>query len=105
MRGSGQSNTMLGRRAIAIARSVAEHCPVARKVYAARAHSRYGCRTQPRFARMAHVYIRVWEYRIDAEHVEAFLAAYGSDGEWARLFQRGPGYVGTELYRSTDDQS
>src|SRR3954454_21281660 len=105
MRGSGQSNTMLGRRAIAIARSVAENRPVARKVYTARAHSRHGCRAQPRFARMAHVYIRVWEYKVDAEHMDAFLAAYGSDGEWARLFQRGRGYVGTELYQGTDDQS
>jgi quinol monooxygenase YgiN len=25
------------------------------------------------------------------------------DGDWAQLFQRGRGYVGTELYRSADD--
>lgn len=54
---------------------------------------------------MAHVYIRVWEYKVDAEHIDAFHAAYGSDGEWARLFQRGRGYVGTELYGCTDDKS
>jgi heme-degrading monooxygenase HmoA len=54
---------------------------------------------------MAHVYIRVWEYEVAAAHIDAFLAAYGSEGEWARLFERGRGYVGTELYRGTDDQS
>lgn len=54
---------------------------------------------------MTHVYVRVWEYGVAAEHIDAFLAAYGSQGEWSRLFRRGRGYAGTELYRGTDDQS
>ena len=50
------------------------------------------------------VYIRVWEYVVAADHADAFVAAYGADGEWGQLFQAGQGYVGTELYRSTDDK-
>jgi heme-degrading monooxygenase HmoA len=49
------------------------------------------------------MYVRVWEYEVTEDHVDAFIAAYGRDGDWARLFQRGRGYVGTELYRSTGD--
>jgi heme-degrading monooxygenase HmoA len=51
------------------------------------------------------VYIRVWEYEVAADHTDAFVAAYGADGEWGQLFQGGRGHVGTELYRSTDDDS
>ena len=51
---------------------------------------------------MVCVYIRVWEYKVTAGHIDAFLAAYGADGEWARLFRQGRGHVGTELYRGTD---
>jgi heme-degrading monooxygenase HmoA len=49
------------------------------------------------------MYIRVWEYEVAADLIDSFLDAYGVDGDWAQLFQRGPGYVGTELFRSTDD--
>lgn len=52
---------------------------------------------------MPYMYIRVWAYEVGADHIDAFLAAYGVDGDWAQLFRRGRGYVGTELYRSTDD--
>ena len=51
------------------------------------------------------MYIRVWEYDVAADHVDAFIAAYGEAGDWARLFQRGRGHVGTELFRSTDDEA
>jgi heme-degrading monooxygenase HmoA len=51
------------------------------------------------------MYIRVWEYDVAAGGIEAFIAAYGADGDWARLFERGRGHVGTELYRGTDDQA
>jgi len=51
---------------------------------------------------MVDVYIRVWEYEVPEDHIDAFLAAYGAHGDWAQLFRRGRGYVGTELYRGTD---
>jgi hypothetical protein len=49
------------------------------------------------------VYIRVWEYRVAGEHRDAFVAAYGKDGDWALLFGRAPGHLGTELYGGIDD--
>jgi len=48
---------------------------------------------------------QVWEYEVIAEHRDAFVAAYGVDGDWAHLFKRGRGYVCTELYRSTGDDA
>ena len=54
---------------------------------------------------MVFMYIRVWEYEVVAKHNDAFVAAYGADGDWAQLFHRSRGHVGTELYRSTDDEA
>ena len=45
------------------------------------------------------MFVRVWEYTVPAEAVDDFVAAYGSDGDWARLFRQGSGYVGTWLSR------
>ncbi len=39
----------------------------------------------------------VWEFRVDSRKQRAFERAYGPDGDWARFFQTGRGYVGTEL--------
>lgn len=44
-------------------------------------------------------YVYVWEYTVEAEHAAAFESAYGSDGDWVRLFRRASGYLRTELYR------
>ena len=41
----------------------------------------------------------VWEFRVRPAATEAFEAAYAPDGEWARLFRRDAGYLGTELLR------
>jgi hypothetical protein len=54
---------------------------------------------------MASVYVRVWEYQVAADHIDAFLAAYGAEGDWARLFRTGRGFLGTELFRRTDDEA
>ena len=34
--------------------------------------------------------------------VAAFRVAYAADGDWAELFRRAPGFLGTELYRDRD---
>ena len=44
------------------------------------------------------VFTRVWQYEVPSRNVERFLAAYGSSGDWARLFSRGCGYRNTVLY-------
>ncbi|HSJ71703.1 MAG TPA: antibiotic biosynthesis monooxygenase [Acidimicrobiia bacterium] len=44
-------------------------------------------------------FLTMWRYRIRPEHIAEFERAYGPDGEWAELFRRGDGYLGTELVR------
>jgi heme-degrading monooxygenase HmoA len=44
----------------------------------------------------------VFLYEVDPGRHDAFVAVYGSDGEWARFFAAGEGYLGTELLRSGD---
>jgi heme-degrading monooxygenase HmoA len=51
------------------------------------------------------VFVRVWRYRVPSGQVEAFEAAYGSTGDWAQLFARGVGYLGTDLARDADDSA
>jgi heme-degrading monooxygenase HmoA len=45
--------------------------------------------------------VRLWEYDVRPAKVAAFVAAYGPDGDWARLFAGADGYLGTELFCST----
>ncbi len=47
------------------------------------------------------MYEIVWEYEVRPEHVAAFEALYGADGDWARLFRGADGYAETRLYRDT----
>ena len=42
-------------------------------------------------------FVRIWRYAVDQPRREAFERAYGPDGDWARLFARQDGFVGTEL--------
>lgn len=41
----------------------------------------------------------VYEYQVDPARVAGFEAVYGPDGQWARFFHSGAGYLGTELLR------
>jgi heme-degrading monooxygenase HmoA len=47
-------------------------------------------------------FVAVFLYEVKPATGPAFEAAYGSDGEWARFFERGDGYAGTELWRASD---
>src|SRR4051812_587428 len=42
-------------------------------------------------------YVIVWEYQVQLEQVADFENIYGEHGAWTDLFQRGTGYLGTEL--------
>jgi 8-oxo-dGTP pyrophosphatase MutT (NUDIX family)/heme-degrading monooxygenase HmoA len=44
-------------------------------------------------------HVILWEFRVKPGCEAAFEAAYGSEGDWARLFRRDPGFRGTELLR------
>jgi heme-degrading monooxygenase HmoA len=48
------------------------------------------------------MYVILWEFVIRPEKVDAFVAAYKSDGAWAQLFAQAEGYLGTDLLSSTD---
>ena len=47
-------------------------------------------------------YVILWEFRVRPGSEPAFEAAYGSEGDWAALFRRAPGYLGTELLRAPE---
>lgn len=53
------------------------------------------CLTEP-------MYVIVWKYEVLADREMDFRVAYGPDGDWARLFAKHDGFVGTELI--TTDQ-
>jgi heme-degrading monooxygenase HmoA len=48
------------------------------------------------------MYVIVWKYEVLADSEMDFRAAYGPDGDWAELFAKHEGFVGTELI-VTDD--
>jgi hypothetical protein len=48
------------------------------------------------------MYVIVWEFVVRSERVDAFVAAYKSDGSWAQLFAQADGYIGTELLSASD---
>lgn len=49
------------------------------------------------------MYCIVWEFRAAPGRERAFEAAYGPDGDWARLFRSDSRYRGTGLFRDTAD--
>jgi heme-degrading monooxygenase HmoA len=42
-------------------------------------------------------------FRYDARDPAEFEQAYGPDGEWARFFRQGAGFIGTELLRDLEE--
>ena len=47
-------------------------------------------------------YLIAWEFQVRPERRQDFERIYGADGEWAQLFRRGDGYLGTELLRDRE---
>ncbi|MGH8029930.1 MAG: antibiotic biosynthesis monooxygenase family protein [Arenimonas sp.] len=47
--------------------------------------------------------VRVWRYRVEAQHRVVFEQRYGSDGDWVRLFRQAGGFTGTQLWRDPLD--
>lgn len=41
----------------------------------------------------------IWRFRVRDAFIAAFERAYASDGDWAQLFARAPGYAGTEFLK------
>lgn len=49
------------------------------------------------------MFIVIWEYRVKEARLDDFMRFYAPDGDWAILFKKGHGYLGTELLR--DEQN
>jgi heme-degrading monooxygenase HmoA len=47
----------------------------------------------------------IWQYSINPERKDEFLAAYRTDGEWVKLFSKDRNYVRTELLQDSSDES
>jgi heme-degrading monooxygenase HmoA len=43
-------------------------------------------------------------FRYDVRDTETFEEVYGPDGEWAKFFRQGAGFIGTELLRDVDER-
>jgi heme-degrading monooxygenase HmoA len=48
------------------------------------------------------MYVILWEFVVRHDMVSNFVAAYKSDGAWAKLFAQAEGYLGTELLSSPE---
>ena len=46
----------------------------------------------------------IWRFTVHPQRIEDFERHYASNGPWARLFARSPGFIGTELFRSTSEK-
>ena len=51
------------------------------------------------------MYTVIWSYEVKPEHVDSFVETYRPGGRWSRLFHRGEGYRGSDLYRSTEAET
>ena len=49
------------------------------------------------------MYVILWRFLPLEGRESEFERAYGPSGEWALLFRRDDGYLGTELLRSSED--
>jgi heme-degrading monooxygenase HmoA len=45
------------------------------------------------------MYMILWRFRPRPDCIAEFEAAYGPNGDWARLFAQAEGYLGTELWK------
>jgi heme-degrading monooxygenase HmoA len=50
-------------------------------------------------------YLIIWEFVPHAASRAEFERLYGPHGDWARLFERGAGFLGTQLLRDSQDPS
>jgi heme-degrading monooxygenase HmoA len=51
------------------------------------------------------VFSRTWRFLPAPGAEQEFVRVYGPDGEWARLFRQGTGYLGTELRHPDADSA
>ncbi len=49
------------------------------------------------------MYVIVWEFRVKAGLEQDFEKAYASDGDWAKFFKQGSGYIKTRLLHDLNE--
>ncbi len=49
-------------------------------------------------------YVIVWEFRTRPGREAEFVAQYGPEGAWARLFRKSDGYIRTELLKDVAEE-
>lgn len=49
------------------------------------------------------MFLRIWRFQIRPEKTEEFRSIYGPSGNWAGLFRRITGYLGSDLLQSTTE--
>jgi quinol monooxygenase YgiN len=49
------------------------------------------------------MFVIIWEFRVSPARVAEFKEIYGENGPWVKLFQKGSGYLGTELLHDPSD--
>lgn len=54
---------------------------------------------ETRAAFMVEGYTYIWQFQVRPERESEFLAQYGVDGAWVKLFRRSPGFIETLLLK------
>ncbi|MGA8617718.1 MAG: antibiotic biosynthesis monooxygenase family protein [Candidatus Sulfotelmatobacter sp.] len=49
------------------------------------------------------MHVIIWQFTVREEHTQEFVSSYNSNGDWATLFRRAEGYLGTQLLRSSQE--
>jgi heme-degrading monooxygenase HmoA len=49
------------------------------------------------------MFVTVWKYKIKSDREKEFVALYGTDGSWVRLFKNFSDYIKTTLLRDIND--
>ena len=51
------------------------------------------------------MFVRIWQFRVPPDRADEFREVYGPNGDWAMLFRREIGFLGTELLHSSEHPS
>jgi heme-degrading monooxygenase HmoA len=49
------------------------------------------------------MFVTIWKYKVKSDKKEEFVALYGVDGDWVRLFKNFSDYVKTTLLKDIND--
>jgi quinol monooxygenase YgiN len=47
------------------------------------------------------MYVIIWEYQVKKDCAATFQEIYAENGQWAQLFRKSEGYVGTQLLQDS----